>query len=150
MRTLFIIVFLLVLGAGQGMAQTKAQLKQALIGCEKDLNASLKKIEQLESALKETTALSDRRKALADSLTKNLQSQIRLQTSINKTLKANADTLQVMVKNYDRKLNDVSNLYRKTLQKKARPWFFSWNGLQGFATGVLIGGAFGLVFGLGH
>ncbi len=144
-----LIIFLLV-GISQSVAQTTAQLKQALKGCEKDLNASLDKIEQLENALKATTQLSERRKALSDSLINNLQNQIRLQAAINSRLKANADTLQLMVKDYDRKLNEVAELYRKELQKKSRPWFFSWNGLQGFATGVLIGGALGVIFSLAY
>ncbi len=143
--TATVLVFLL-LALTQSYSQTTAQLKQALRGCEKDLNTSLNKIEQLENALKATTQISERRKALSDSLIRNLQNQIRLQAAINSSLKANADTLQAMVKDYDHKLNEVADLYRKELQKKARPWFLSWNGLQGFATGVLVGGALGVIF----
>ncbi len=143
--TATVLVFLL-LALTQSYSQTTAQLKQALRGCEKDLNTSLNKIEQLENALKATTQISERRKALSDSLIRNLQNQIRLQAAINSRLKANADTLQAMVKDYDHKLNEVADLYRKELQKKARPWFLSWNGLQGFATGVLVGGALGVIF----
>ena len=143
-------MLLLVLSVSETKAQTKEQLKQALIGCEKDLNTSLKKIEQLQRALKETSELSERRKALADSLVANLQSQIRLQTQINRRLQANADTLQLMVRDYDQKLDEIAGQYRKLLAQKSRPWFFTWNGLQGLATGVLVGGALGLVFGLAH
>ncbi len=150
MRIAFVLFLILIFGLTAGHTQTTAQLKQALMGCEKDLNTSLDKIEKLEKALKETTQLTARRKAISDSLIRNLQNQIRLQTAINQKLQANADTLQIMVKDYDRKLNKVAELYRKELQKRRRPWFLSWNGLQGFATGVLVGGALGVVFSLVH
>ncbi len=144
-----IVVFIsLLVTLGQAYGQTVPQLKQALKNCEKDLNTSLDKIEQLETALQQTMHVNDRRKALSDSLIRNLHHQIRLQAAINMRLNANADTLQTMVHAYRDKLDKLAELYRQELQKKVRPWFFSWNGLQGFATGVLVGGALGLVFGL--
>ncbi len=150
MRLKVLFFLLLFLGLNQGFAQTTTQLRQALKNCEKDLNISLDKIERLESALKETSQLAERRKAVSDSLIHNLQNQIRLQSAINQKLQANADTLQIMIKDYDKKINEIAKLYRKELQKKARPWFLTWNGLQGFATGVLVGGAIGIIFSVAH
>ncbi len=134
------------------LAQTssEAQLKKALAECEQDLDASLSQIEALKNALNATNSLIDKRAAIADSLIKNLQNQLRLQSQIGKRLQMNADTLQIMVKDYDRKLNEIADLYRKELQRSSRPWFFTLHGWQGFGTGVLIGGAIGVVFSVVH
>lgn len=132
------------------MAQTREQLRQALNECEQDLQASLQKIEALTNALHETDALVAKRQMILDSLIQNLQQQIETQALIRARLQSNADTLQLMVNNYQKKLDEVADLYRRELKKSSRPWILTRQGLQGFTTGILIGGALGLIYGLIH
>ncbi len=149
MRLKQLIVFLL-LSVSIAFAQqpSRAQLKQALAECEQDLEASLQKVEQLEQALQTTSSLIDQRQALADSLINALKLQIDNYVELQKHLQMNADTLQSMVVDYRKKLDEVAKFYRKELQKDQRPWFFSMKGWKGFATGILIGGAVGLIYGI--
>ena len=132
------------------LGQTRAQLRQALSECEADLQASLQKIEALSQALQSTDVLLKTRQNLMDSLLTNLQSQIKTQELIRNRLQMNADTLQTMVNDYQKKLDEIADLYRKELEKSSRPWILTKKGLQGFTTGILIGGAVGLIYGLVH
>ncbi|MHB2155867.1 hypothetical protein ACX8XN_15910 [Calditrichota bacterium GD2] len=129
-------------------AQTREELKRALSECEADLQVSLQKIETLTRALETTDQLIQKKEQALDSLLANLQRQIETQTLIRAKLQLNADTLQLMVSDYQQKLDEVADLYRKELKKSSRPWIFTRQGLQGFTTGILIGGALGLIYGL--
>ncbi len=141
-------LLLLVIFTAGGWGQTRAQLQQALAECEADLQASLQKIEALSQALRSTDTLIKQRETILDSLLTNLQQQIETQATIRARLEMNADTLQIMINAYQQKLDEVANLYRKELQRSTRPWILTRQGLQGFTTGVLIGGALGLIYGL--
>ena len=141
-------LFLLLILSGLLLAQTREQLRQALNECEQDLQTSLQKIEALTRALQETDTLVAKRQMILDSLIQNLQRQIETQALIRARLQSNADTLQLMVNDYQKKLDEVADLYRKELKKSSRPWILTRQGLQGFTTGILIGGALGLIYGL--
>ena len=127
---------------------TRAELAQALLECEQDLNASQQQIEILRSALQSTNQMIDQRKAISDSLIINLRQQLFLQDSVTTLLKINADTFQRMVVDYSEKLDEVNKLYIHELKKQARPWFLSANGLKGLSYGAFIGAALGLTFSL--
>ncbi|MHB2147984.1 hypothetical protein ACX8XP_02890 [Calditrichota bacterium LG25] len=129
-------------------AQTREELRRALAECEADLQISLHKIETLTRALETTDELIQKKEQALDSLLANLQRQIETQALIRAKLQSNADTLQLMVSDYQQKLDEVADLYRKELKKSSRPWIFTRQGLQGFTTGILIGGALGLIYGL--
>ena len=131
-------------------SQSREELRRALSSCEADLEASLQKIEALNKALKSTDQMVKERQQIVDSLVQNLQQQITIQAQISARLQMNADTLQLMVQDYQHKLDEVADLYRKELEKSSRPWILTKHGLQGFTTGLLVGGAMGLIYGLLH
>ncbi len=127
---------------------TKAQLAKALQECEQDFDAGKRQIKILNNALNSTNTLIDRQSAISDSLITNLRGQLALQDSVTLLLKANADTLHLMVTDYSKKLDEVNSLYIRELKKRGRPWFLSGNGLQGLSYGLFIGAALGLIFGV--
>lgn len=150
MKVQRLFVLILFLFACQSMAQqvTKAQLAKALQECEQDSEAGKRQIEILSNALNSTNQLIERRSAVSDSLIGNLHRQLALQDSVTLLLKANADTLHLMVVDYSKKLDEVNGLYIRELKKQGRPWFLSGNGLTGLSYGLFIGGALGLIFGI--
>ncbi len=125
---------------------TPNQLAKALSTCQKDLSACTLKVDSLRKALKQTQSLWEMRKAYTDSLTANLKTQLSPQDSISFLMRANSDTLGLMVKNYERKIDEVNRLYIKELRRQSRPWFLTKRGLKGFFYGVFVGGALGLAF----
>ncbi len=140
--------FLLLVSLLNAQQVTKAQLAKALQECEQDFQAGKQQIEILSKALKATNHLIDRQTAVSDSLITNLRTQLVLQDSVTTLLKANADTLHMMVTDYNKKLDEVNSLYIRELKKRSRPWFLSGNGLQGLSYGLFIGAALGLIFGI--
>jgi hypothetical protein len=118
------------------------------IGSKNDaLGCGLRGIGKEDKNLKiPTDELWQTRKMYTDSLIFNLKSELTVQDSITGLLKANADTLDLMVKDYGQKLDEVSNLYLKELRRQTKPWFFQSTGLKGFFYGVVIGGAAGLTY----
>lgn len=151
-KTLVYIFFLLLVGPAQLFSQqvTKAQLARALSECEADLEASKLQIRKLSDALQATDALIDQHRAVSDSLISNLRQQLVIQDSVSVLLKINADTLQTMVQDFRKKLDEVDRLYISELKKQTRPWYLTGHGLKGLIYGVFIGGALGLVFSLAH
>lgn len=127
---------------------TEQKLYKALQASEADLDQCRDLVDSLRTALIETNRLWEQRKTYTDSLITNLKNQIGVQNSIENLLQANADTLDAIVHDYSQKLDSVSTLYVKQLKKQDRSWFLTWNGIKGFFSGVVIGGAFGLIYGL--
>jgi len=127
---------------------TEQKLYKALQASEADLDRCRDLVDSLRTALVRTNRLWEQRKDYTDSLVTNLKDQIGVQNSIGSLLQANADTLDAMVHDYSQKLDSVSTLYVKQLRKQDRSWFLTWNGIKGFFSGVVIGGAFGLIYGL--
>ncbi len=121
-------------------------LIEALQSCEEDLQDCRQHVRRLRAALDSTNTLIDRRRAAADSLIKNLTRQLFIQDSVALLMQKNSDTLDTMVDDYARKLDEVDRLYVEELRKQARPWFLSGKGLTGFSYGLFIGGALGLSF----
>ena len=74
-----------------------------------------------------------------DSLTINLKDQLAVQSSISLIMRASADTLGIVVSNYEDKLSEVSQLYLDELYKQGKPWYLTGKGLKGFFYGVFIG-----------
>jgi len=125
---------------------TAQQLARALAECQDDVKSCMLLNDSLQNALVQTDELWQTRKMYTDSLIFNLKSEMTVQDSITGLLKANADTLDLMVKDYGQKLDEVSNLYLKELRRQTKPWFLQSTGLKGFFYGVLIGGAAGLTY----
>ncbi|MDI6792418.1 MAG: hypothetical protein QME81_06060 [bacterium] len=150
-RYIFVVSVLLfcqiILTSSQIYAQTVncKQLAEALEGCEDDLDLCRSKVISLSKALESTEKLYQNRMVSADSLIENLKHQLLTQDSITTLLEANSDTLQMMVKDYSDKLDEVNELYIKELKREARPWFLTRSGLKGLVNGVLIGGALGAI-----
>ncbi len=145
---IILIVSLIILPVQDTQAQqvTAHQLAKALSGCKQDLAACSLKVNSLRKALKETQSLWEKRKAYTDNLTADLKAQLSLQDSISFLMRANSDTLGLMVKDYERKIDEVNRLYIKELRKQTRPWFLTSRGLKGFFYGLFVGGALGLAF----
>jgi len=143
-----LVVSLIILSVQNTQAQqvTAHQLAKALSGCQHDLAACALKVDSLQRALKETQLLWGKRRAYTDSLTADLKAQLSLQDSISFLMRANSDTLGLMVKDYERKINEVNRLYIKELRKQSRSWFLTSRGLKGFFYGLFVGGALGLAF----
>lgn len=127
---------------------TTQQLAKALQECERDLKASNLQVSTLKKALDSTSELIQKRQLFADSLILNMKQQIAVQGEISRRLQMNADTLQIMVNDYDQKLDEVAELYKKELQRQSRSWFFTGSGWQGFSTGILAGLLVGLAYGV--
>ncbi|GEM_PF-2910059 len=146
------LIFLLLVNSAQLFSQqvTKAQLAKALSECEADLEVSKQQIRKLSDALQATDNLIERHRAVSDSLISNLRQQLFIQDSVSALLKINADTLQTMVRDFQKKLDEVDRLYISELKKQSRPWYLTGHGLKGLIYGVFIGGALGLVFSLAH
>ncbi len=144
----FLLSFLFFSGTLAAQQVSKAQLAKALQECEQDFEAGKQQIKILNNALNSTNQLINRHSAVSDSLITNLRSQLALQDSVTLLLKANADTLHLMVTDYSKKLDDVNSLYIRELKKRGRPWFLSGNGLTGLSYGLFVGGALGLIFGI--
>ena len=125
---------------------TAQQLARALAECQDDVKSCMLLNDSLQNALIQTDELWQTRKTYTDSLIFNLKSELTVQDSITGLLKANADTLDLMVKDYGQKLDEVSNLYLKELRQQTKPWFLQSTGLKGFFYGVVIGGAAGLTY----
>ena len=142
--SLIISLFLVVVLEAQTV--TAQQLARALAECQEDVKSCMLLNDSLQNALIQTDELWQKRKMYTDSLVINLKSELLTQDSITVLLKANADTMDVMVRDYSQKLEEVSNLYVKELQRQTKPWFFQSTGLKGFFYGVLIGGAAGLTY----
>ena len=149
---LIIIIIIAALGTNKLQAQqvSARELAKALKECESDLDASKLQIKSLHGALEATDEIILKRKIVADSLFTNLKSQLFFQDSIAILMKMNADTLQLMVRDYSNKLDEVNELYIKELRKQSRPWFLTGNGLKGLFYGVFIGGALGVTFAVLH
>ena len=125
--------------------QVNAQeLAKALRQCETELDSARIVIDNLRKALRTTEELYIRRIAYADSLSEHLTSQLNVQQSISGLLKSNTDTLQSMVRDYSKKLDEVDELYIKELRKQSRSWFLTEKGLKGFLYGAFIGSATGI------
>ncbi len=122
---------------------TRAQLARALQECEQDLEASKQQILKLQQALKASNQVMERYQAVSDSLLSNLKQQLTIQDSVSSLLKMNADTLQAMVADYSKKLDEINRLYIKELKKQSHPWFLTLNGLKGLIYGLLLGGIVG-------
>lgn len=131
-----------------GQQATRAQLAEALAGCEQDLDTARRQISQLQAALQNSNELIGRRQQISDSLLANLRLQLVLQDSVQALFTANNDTLQKMVVDYREKLNQIDALYIKELKEKSRPWYLTWKGLQGLSYGLFSGAAIGLLYGL--
>ncbi|HHJ53105.1 MAG TPA: hypothetical protein ENJ89_07910 [Caldithrix abyssi] len=142
---LILVAGLVFFSAVRGGAQqvTRAQLARALQQCEQDLDASKRQILKLQQALKASDRVMERYQAASDSLIANLKQQLAVQNSVSSLLKLNADTLQAMVNDYGKKLNEINRLYIKELKKQTRPWFLTLNGLKGLIYGLLLGGIIG-------
>ena len=142
---LILVAGLVFFSAVRGGAQqvTRAQLARALQQCEQDLDASKRQILKLQQALKASDRVMERYQATSDSLIANLKQQLAVQDSVSSLLKLNADTLQAMVNDYGKKLDEINRLYIKELKKQTRPWFLTLNGLKGLIYGLLLGGIIG-------
>lgn len=125
---------------------TAQELARALSECQQDLVQCMTKNDSLQQALVETENLWESRKNYTDSLGVNLKAQLSFQDSITTLLKANTDTLDIIVKDYSQKLDEVSNLYIRELRRQTNPWFLQKTGLKGFFYGILFGGAAGLTY----
>ena len=121
-------------------SQTKTELAQSLLSCEDDLDSCRLLLRKNRNAYDSLLYLYERRIMLSDSVAGTLRSQLQVQDSITHLLKANSDTLEVMVNDYNDKLNEIDKLYSKTLQHQSRPWLFTGKGFQGLLYGVVIGG----------
>jgi len=142
------LLFVISLHAGEIAAQsvTAQELAKALKECEDDLGKSKKMVIKLQHALQQTDTIFDKRKTYTDSLVSNLKSQLDTQDSISVLMKANADTMHLMIEDYGKKLDEVSDLYVKVLQTQGRPWWLNSKGWKGFFYGILIGGAVGVTY----
>lgn len=154
-KMLLTVAALLLMGVENGITQTSTaqdlaralrECNNALKKCNNERKQAIAKIDSLGQALQVIEELQDKRNVYTDSLVANLTQQLAIQDSVSMLLKANSDTLQVMVRDYSNKLDELDRLYIKELRKQGRPWFLTGKGLRGFATGVLIGGALGITF----
>jgi len=135
-------------GWAQNRTVTAADLAKALKECESDLTTASQQISSLRLALNETNQLIDKRKAVADSLIRNLKLQLSIQDSVTTLFRANSDTLQLMVRDYSTKLDEISKLYLHELSRQKQPWYLTKSGLQGLFNGLIMGGAAGLTYSL--
>lgn len=129
---------------------TVAELRQALIESEQDLDSCRTLVRSLTTALDSTNQMIGRYRYVGDSLFSTLNAQISVQNQMIGLLETNSDTLQAMVNDYQAKLDEVSDLYIKELRRQQRSWIMTWPGIKGFTTGLFIGGALGLVFGIAN
>lgn len=146
---LFLAICLLVAADVSSLAAqtaTERKLYQALQQSEADLDQCRNLADSLRTALSETQHLWNQRKVYTDSLILNLKAQIGIQGSIDSLLQTNADSLDAMVQDYAKKLDEVSTLYIEQLRQQGKPWYFTWHGWKGFFSGVVIGGAVGLIY----
>ena len=82
--------------------------------------------------------------ANADSLIANLEQKTHLQDSIVTLLKKNADTLDVMIKDYRDMVEKLNKKYVDEVKGKAKPWFLHSKGWYGFIIGIVTMGSIGL------
>jgi len=142
----FIIIMMLLLNTAYAQQPTKSQLIKYLRECEDDLEIAVKISDSMKIALEETTKLYEIRRAIADSLVKNLNNQLFIQDSVSVLMSSNADTLKLMVNDYSKMLDKVNKLYIKELERQKNPWWLSKRGLTGLVYGVLVGGAIGSAY----
>ena len=135
-----VMMILLCLGTHTIFGQSKTELAQMIVSCENDLDSCRLLLKKSQASLEASQSLYDKRIAVSDSLAFSLRAQLSLQDSITHLLKANADTLEVMVNDYNKKLMEVDKLYSKTLQIQSRPWLFTSKGFQGLLYGIVVGG----------
>ena len=142
---LFTLVILGMIRTAPVQAQdvTALELAKALKACRTVVASQNASIDSLTAALDITTDLYQKRVTCTDSLNVSLIQQLIIQDSVTTLMQTNADTLKAMLLDYDGKIDEVSRLYIKELEKQTRPWFLTKNGLKGLCYGLIVGGLLG-------